>query len=337
MYTIANRQSYRLPQELTGMVMKNLASDLPSLSASSLVCKSWVTESSRFLFRDLVVTKPPGMDHDLLELVDKSERVRRNVRALRLAPAAGPPGVFKRPEDFQGFALDKLLQILVNLPLINELRVSSLRLDCDTEQPLVLQQFKSIHLVLTRLVLWNIPDDIATVRCYTLLLGSIRTISRLLVTPALMHEPEQRSLPISTPQPPSSTFVGSVPSSPLRIEHLHVNDGSMHGRYLEWFYNSRDANIESHRLISFSDTLSPKILGQLFAYHHDRSSTSIPRAIEFVESLTHLRFLSLDIGFLECTWAIAESATGTYLHYDYTIDVDTISCGTFRDVQGEAA
>lgn len=107
MYT--NPHSYSLPQELTGMVMSNLARDLPSLSTASLVSKSWSVESSRFLFRDLAVTKPPRMDHSLLEFLKTSERVRQNVRALHLAPAGGSPGMFKRPEDFQGFAFDKLL------------------------------------------------------------------------------------------------------------------------------------------------------------------------------------------------------------------------------------
>lgn len=311
-----NSQPYVLPQELTGLVMENLADDLPSLSASSLVCQSWSKESSRYLFWEIEVAKPPGMDHDLLELVKNSERVRRNVRSLHLAPAAGISDMSEWPEDYQTFSLDKLLQILDCLPKINELYVSSLRLICDTEDPIYISQFKSTHLVLVRLTLWNIPNDTATVRCYTQLLGSFREISRLSVIPTAVHD--RRSLPTSTPQPLIGTVIGPMHSSPLCIECLHIEDGSISDRYLEWLSNSHNVNIDSSALVSFATALSLDILKQLFAYHHRRSTSSIPRTVKFIESLTCLRFLHLDIGFLDCAYGLTNSTGGTYFCSNYT-------------------
>lgn len=305
MYT--NPHSYSLPQELTGMVMSNLARDLPSLSTASLVSKSWLAESSRFLFRDLAVTKPPGMDHSLLEFLKTSERVRKNVRALHLAPAGGAPGMLKRPEDFQGFAFDKLLQIMVHLPRINEIHMSSLRLDCDTEEPAGLSQLKSRNLILLRLMLSNVPTDPATVRCYTQLIGSICNIAELSVGSSMMHHWA------ATPQPSSGSFGEFIPSSPLHIQSLYVGDGWLSSPYLEWLSNVYTANTKSLRVRELRMDIWPHMITEF----SDRAST-----INFIQSLEHLEHLTLHLRFTECALIITKTTGRKYFTLIISLAVD---------------
>lgn len=307
-----NCGSYPLPQELTGLVMENLARDRPSLSASSLVCHSWSKESSRVLFRVLIAGGPPGMGDGLLELVKNSERVRTNIRSLGLSSGNGPSD---KPEDYELFSFDKLLQILGYLPRIKSLSFWSLRLKWDTEEPTGLSEFKSTRREFTQLSLWNVPNDPATMSCYTQLISSIRKITCLNVTSGVaMHE---RPLPTAAAthqaQPSISTSVVPVPTSPLRIENLTVNDGCFSDRYLEWFDCSHNLSINPHKITSFRTTLWPRILRQLYEYHNDRSTSSIPCAVKLIESFTHICFLSLDIGFLASTSELTDSAGGTYL------------------------
>lgn len=228
--------------------MENIAGDRPSLSASSLVCHSWSKESSRVLFRVLIAGGPPGMRDDVLELIKNSERVRTNIRSLGLSSGNGPSD---KPEDYEIFSFDKLLQILGYLPRIKSLSLWSLRLKWDTEEPTGLSDFKSARREFTQLSLWNISNDPASMGCYTQLISSIRKITWLNVTSGVaMHE---RSLPTATPQaqPSISTSVGPVLTSPIRIENLTVNNGCFSDRYLEWVDYSHNLSINPHKIMSF--------------------------------------------------------------------------------------
>ena len=45
-----------LPQELIDKITCNLASDIPSLHSCSLVAKSWIHPSRRWLFKDVLIS-----------------------------------------------------------------------------------------------------------------------------------------------------------------------------------------------------------------------------------------------------------------------------------------
>ena len=112
-----HRTSYPLPQELTGLVVANLATDILSLQATSLVSKSWSAESSLLLFRELTLIVDwyrQDKSPEFLDLVRSSERVSKNIRTLQLNGTIN----FQAPADelYAQFSFDRLLQILAYLP-----------------------------------------------------------------------------------------------------------------------------------------------------------------------------------------------------------------------------
>lgn len=274
----------RLPQELTGLVMDNLLDDKPALSSSSLVCKSWLEEGSRVLFRELALKDPQDGIDDLLALVKGSERVRKNILSLSL----GSLDSQTVSAHFHKISFDKLLQILVHLPKLHALRMFALRLIGEEELPDCLSQFRAMKLSFSQLVFWNVPFCVQSAQSYLLLLSSVGDITTLYVSSTTTDWPLYKPIP-------ECYFQDAIPSSPLRIKVFEIELRTI-SPYLEWLCNLRGAAVDIDNIKIFTTLIEPLELAE------HCSTSSLPSVLKFAGSFHALTNVNLNVEFSE--WAV---------------------------------
>lgn len=273
----------RLPQELTGLVMDNLLDDKPALSSSSLVCKSWLEEGSRVLFRELALKDPQDGIDDLLALVKGSERVRKNILSLSLGSLESQTVSARFPK----ISFDKLLQILVCLPRLHALRMFALRLVCE-EVPDCLSQFRSMKLSFSQLALWNVPFCVQSAYSYLLLLSSVGEIRTLYVSSTITDWPPYKPIP-------EDYFKDAIPSSPLRVKIFEIELRTI-SPYLEWLCNLHGAAVDTDNIKIFTTLIEPLETAQHY------SISSLPSVLKFAGSFHALTDINLNISF--SYWAV---------------------------------
>ncbi|KIP05765.1 hypothetical protein PHLGIDRAFT_485775 [Phlebiopsis gigantea 11061_1 CR5-6] len=179
---LAPRSSYRLPQELTGLVMKNLSRNRTALCTASLVCKAWAVESSRVLFEIHTIELKRPHDAEWLATLKGSTRIRTNVRHLRV----------KAMDEFcqrlklvaPRYVFEHLAQALLYLPNLRSLELYWAHLKCGPEGTEALAGLRARGFSLRRLAIEYIPGlscSAPTQRCYVRLLQAVASLDELYI------------------------------------------------------------------------------------------------------------------------------------------------------------